>query len=234
MSARLVLVTMAGLALSGCYEFSSRYGGRPVCTPADAESSNACLADCPRGTDIILFSADTLACAAIPFDCPVGFDSFVGSCGCGCAPAAMDGTDTSTTSCPDADAPEVTYLGDDQTVCEVIEFTCPEGQARFDSTCGCGCEAACPDPTSGEVHYLSDDPDTCDLITFSCPAGCAPFDDGCGCGCIEPPPGSGCPDPNDPGVLYVSTSTAVCDEISLACGISDIPFDDDCGCGCLR
>lgn len=233
----LLLTLTAGLT-TACYEYSRgsserRVAGQPddETPPGDAPPDDP--TDCPTGVDAIYLSDDPMTCAAIDFTCPDGYGRFDSDCGCGCAPIAPPDTGTSST-CPDADEPDVFYLGTDDAICDRVDFTCPAGSERFDSPCGCGCWPTCPDPADPEVHYLSDDSAVCDLITFTCPTDCEAFDNRCGCGCIEPEAGAGCPDPDDPDVLYVSTSTAVCARVELTCGEGEQVFDDACGCGCLR
>ena len=149
--------------------------------------------DCPVGLDAIYLSTDPAACNAIPYTCPEGMDAFDSMCGCGCVAldsSPLGGDDT----CPSAD--EALYLSEETKVCDGITFTCPEGEERFDSRCGCGCRPSCPDPNDPMVHYLSQDVGTCDRIGFSCPPDCAAFDDRCGCGCVEPAPPPACPHPD--------------------------------------
>jgi len=240
-TALLSVPLAAAFSAVACYEHSPGHD-RPgvVCAPPEEDDgepggspSSDDPTDCPSGVDALYLSDDPLTCTAIDFECPDDHERFDSECGCGCVPVAPADVGTSST-CPDADQPDVFYLGTDDKVCDGIEFTCPTGQERFDSPCGCGCRSICPDPEDDQVHYLSDDPALCDLITFTCPTDCEPFDDRCGCGCIEPEAGAGCPDPDDPNVLYVSTSTAVCSRVELSCPDGEQAFDDACGCGCLR
>ncbi|MEM6368410.1 MAG: hypothetical protein AAF851_08905 [Myxococcota bacterium] len=186
--------------------------------------------DCPVGLDAIYLSTDPAVCNAIPYTCPEGMDAFDSLCGCGCvaldpSPAPVD------TTCPEES--EVLYLSQESKVCEGITFSCPEGEERFDSGCGCGCRPSCPDPTDPMVHYLSQNTETCDLIDFTCPPDCLSFDDRCGCGCIEPAPPPACPNPNDPMVHYISADPGICDQVSFECPDQFTRFDDACGCGCI-
>jgi hypothetical protein len=219
-----------------CYEYRGSHSRTVRCSPVDGPSDpgpGECPdLDCPGGADVIYLSGDPLTCAAIDFTCPSGTMAFESACGCGCAPiGGGSGTDTSST-CPQGD--DVLLLSDEPKVCEGVEFTCPDGQERFDRPCGCGCYDLCPDPSDPNVHVLSDDPEICALIDFTCPDSCAPYDNRCGCGCIEPGASVGCPDPEDPDVLYVSTAADVCDRVTVTCGADETAFDDACGCGCLR
>jgi hypothetical protein len=218
MSRTTLLVLPFACLAAACYEYSRGSSERQVvCQPDDGTptddgtpgDSGPPEDDCPTGVDATYLSDAPLSCAAITFECPEGYARFDSACGCGCAPVTPPSTGTSST-CPDADEPDVFYLGTGGKICDEVEFTCPAGSERFDSPCGCGCWPTCPDPKDARVHYLSDDPAICDLITFSCPSDCVAFDDRCGCGCIEPAAGAGCPDPDDPDVLYVSTSTTIC------------------------
>lgn len=236
----------------GCFEDRGRPAGPSsqwICTPADdadppgtpgdpdtppsVPDDPSCPApSCPSGLDAMYVSGDPMACAAIEFDCPEGEVRFDAPCGCGCRPEAPPGGDSGSTGlCPEPGENGAFYLGEGGKVCETIDFTCPDGQERFDGPCGCGCWNGCPDPEDPRVHYLSEDPEICELVEFTCPADCVAFDDGCGCGCIEPEAGAACPDPDDPTVLYVSTSTTVCSRVNLNCPGDS--FDDACGCGCL-
>ena len=92
---------------------------------------------CPSedGEGITRVSRDLKVCSTIQFTCPEGSDPFNGTCGCGCI------AQTSTTpTCPDPTDPNVHYIGEDgSAVCEMIDFTCPEGCVEFNDECGCGC-----------------------------------------------------------------------------------------------
>lgn len=195
---------------------------------------------CPSGLDAMYISGDPVACAAIDFSCPEGEQRFDAPCGCGCEPTpppSMPGEPGDPSGgdeagpCPDPGQSGAFYVNDACSNCKEIEFTCPEGQERFDGPCGTGCWDRCPEVDDPRVHYLSEDREICELIEFRCPADCVAFDDRCGCGCIEPEVTGACPDPDDPDVLYVSTSTTVCARVDLAC--PGDAFDDACGCGCL-
>ncbi len=187
---------------------------------------------CPIGADVLYLSADSIGCAAIDFVCPDGHDRFDAPCGCGCAPQEAAAVDPET--CVEADDPTALYLSRESKVCADVAFTCPDGQVRFDSACGCGCWDACPSPEDPRVHYLSGDLDLCAQIDFSCPDTCTPFDDRCGCGCIEPAAPPACPEPSDPKVHYLSTDPDVCDGLSLSPSPDCTLFDDGCGCGCVE
>lgn len=187
---------------------------------------------CPSGTDATYLSGDARACAVIQFDCPEGSSPFHSPCGCGCEVDAAPEPDPAT--CPD-ELEGAVYLSREAKVCEGVDFTCPDGQERFDSDCGCGCWDTCPARDDPRAHYLSEDPLLCDAISFECPDACMPFDNRCGCGCIEPEvPVGACPDPDDPDVRYVSTDPSVCERITLSCPPDCEVFNDACGCGCIE
>lgn len=234
----LCIGLLAGLALPACYALRDNDRRRYACVPEDADDGEgnsgggqdevpAC-ADCPLGPEVLYVSQDGLACAAIDFECSSEEVRFDSACGCGCRPPSGSAEDG---ACPDEDAPDVLYLSGEQKVCEGIDFSCGEGEERFDSPCGCGCRAACPDPGDARVHYLSEDRGVCQRIDFTCPPDCLAFDDRCGCGCIEPQAGVACPDETE--ALYASTSTTVCARIDLSCRSGEMLFDDACGCGCI-
>lgn len=239
---RTLALTALATALmgTGCFEDwgNGHDPRRWVCEPDDGTSDPAdppvvdpmCpTPSCPGGTEVSYISGDTLACAAIDFTCPEGELRFDAPCGCGCRP--IDSLPPDAGPCPDEGADGALYLSREGKVCDGIDFTCPDGQERFDGPCGCGCWDVCPAADDPLVHYLSDDVDLCGKIDFTCPDDCEPFDNRCGCGCIEPGAGAGCPNPDDPNVLYVSTSTTVCSRIMLNC--PDAAFNDECGCGCV-
>jgi hypothetical protein len=232
------LLTLIGAVAvgGGCYDDwhdDDHYDHRWEDRPAPAAPIPQCPApDCPSGLDAVYFSADRAACAAIDYTCDAGLVPFDSVCGCGCqapGPTAPVGDGT----CPDGADPDVLYLSQEAKVCDGIEFTCPVGQERFDSSCGCGCRPTCPDSADPTVHYLSDEPMVCASIDFTCPDDCVPFDDRCGCGCIEPAIPPSCPDPDDPDVTYISGDPAICAQLTVTCPDHCRPFDDACGCGCI-
>ena len=84
--------------------------------------------------------------------------------------------------CPGAD--EVRYVSEDPAQCQVIRYTCNEGEQHWsDPECGCGCEPAdCP-AESADLTYISDEPSRCAAIRFTCEPGFEPWFSDCGCGC---------------------------------------------------
>ncbi len=131
-------------------------------------------------------SQNAQVCSAINFTCPTDYQPFSSDCGCGCEPKPDEPAPTP--MCPDATVPGVRYLCTNPTLCEQIEFTCPEGESSFSGGCGCGCiapnpdsEPTCPDPDAEGVIYLSTE--ACETVEYTCPMGSQPFTSSCGCGC---------------------------------------------------
>ncbi|MGF1508816.1 MAG: hypothetical protein ACFB9M_04850 [Myxococcota bacterium] len=230
-------IALSSLLATACYDEWShdddeyRYDSAQCPPPQPIPVQECSTQDCPSGLSAIYLSADATACAAIDFDCSDGLTRFDSACGCGCQ--APEPTTPADESCPDAEDPDVLYLNTEPKVCDGIEFSCPDGQERFDSECGCGCRPTCPDSADPLVHYLSEEPMVCASISFTCPDECIPFDDRCGCGCVEPEIPSGCPNPDDPLVTYISGDPDICAEITVNCPEHCTPFNDDCGCGCI-
>lgn len=74
-------------------------------------------------------------------DCPEEIQPRDGFCDSTCSHVDPDCAE-----CPNPDAPGVEYEGNsyrDPTVCESLDFSCEEGETRFDRRlCGCGCRRA--------------------------------------------------------------------------------------------
>jgi hypothetical protein len=156
-------------------------------------------------------------------------------------PPPNDDPPPSDDGCPSAEG--TIYVSNDDAVCDVIDYTCPDTHTAFGGGgCGCGCEPipseepVCPTEDAEGITRVSRDLKVCSTIMFTCPEGSDPFNGTCGCGCIaQEPETPACPDPASANVHYLGEDgSAVCEMVDFECSAGCVKFNDACGCGCIE